>query len=66
MLVLAHTLQRHSCAMDSVADPGCLSGIPDPDFYLSRIQKQQQKRGETNLLSNLFLWPQISKIKNEK
>jgi len=37
---------------DSVADPGCLSRIPDPDFYpsrisdpRSRIQKQQQKRG---------------------
>jgi hypothetical protein len=37
----------------SVADPGCLSRIPDPDFYPSRIpdlgsriQKQQQKRGE--------------------
>ena len=36
----------------SVADPGCLSRIPDPDFYPSRIpdlgsqiQKQQQERG---------------------
>jgi hypothetical protein len=36
----------------SVADPGCLSRIPDPDFYPSRIpdlgsrtQKQQQKTG---------------------
>ncbi len=35
----------------SVADPGSLSRIPDPDFYpfripdLGRIQKQQQKRG---------------------
>jgi hypothetical protein len=35
-----------------LADPGCLSRIPDPDFYPSRIpdlgfqiQKQQQKRG---------------------
>ncbi len=35
-----------------MADPGCLSRIPDPDFYPSRIpdlgsriQKQQQKRG---------------------
>jgi hypothetical protein len=28
----------------SVADPGCLSRIPDPDFYPSRIQKQYQKR----------------------
>jgi hypothetical protein len=42
----------------SVADPGCLSRIPDPEFYPSRIpdlgfwiQKQQQKRGmEKNLL----------------
>ena len=39
----------------SVADPGCLSRIPDPDFYPSRIsdlgsriQKQQQKRGMKN------------------
>jgi hypothetical protein len=38
-------------AKNSVADPGCLSRIPDPDFYPSqipdlgsRIQKQQQKR----------------------
>jgi hypothetical protein len=22
---------------NNVADPGCLSWIPDPDFYLSRI-----------------------------
>jgi hypothetical protein len=33
-----------------VADPGCLSRIPDPDFFpsqisVSRIQKQQQKKG---------------------
>ena len=46
----------------SVADPGCLSRIPDPDFYPSRIpdrgpqiQKQQQMRGvKKNLLSYLF------------
>jgi hypothetical protein len=38
--------------MSSVADTGCLSRIPDPDFYPSRIpdlgsqiQKQQQERG---------------------
>jgi hypothetical protein len=37
--------------LTSVAYPGCLSRIPDPDFYPSRIpdlgsriQKQQQKR----------------------
>ncbi len=46
----------------SVADPGCLSRTPDPDFYPSRIpdlgsriQKQPQKRGvKKNLLSYLF------------
>ncbi len=46
----------------SVAEPGCLSRIPDPDFYpsripdlWSRIQKQLQKRGaKKNLLSYLF------------
>jgi hypothetical protein len=52
----------------SVADPGCLSRISDPEVYPfripdlgSRIQKQQQKRGvKKNLLSNLLLKPQIS------
>ncbi len=41
-----------SISKTSVADPGCLSRIPDSDFYPSRIQdlgsriqKQQQKRG---------------------
>jgi hypothetical protein len=46
----------------SVADPGCLSRIPDPDFYPSRIPdlrsrnpKQQQKRGMKKILSFLFI-----------
>ncbi len=40
----------------SVADPGCLSRIPDPDFFPSRIQKQQQKREiETKLKIILVL-----------
>jgi hypothetical protein len=47
----------------SVADPGCLSRIPDPDFYPSRIpdlgswiQKQQQKRGVKKIfMSCLFM-----------
>jgi hypothetical protein len=26
-----------ACHVGSVADPGCLSRIPDPDFYPSRI-----------------------------
>jgi hypothetical protein len=53
----------------SVADPGCLYPIPDPDFYPSRIpdrgsripdlgsriQKQQWKTGvKKNLLSYIF------------
>ncbi len=55
----------------SVADPGCLSRIPDPDFYPSRIpdpgsriQKQQQKRGmKKNLLSYLFCSQNFTKLK---
>jgi hypothetical protein len=46
----------------SVADPGCLSGIQDPDFYPSRIpdlgsriQKQQQKRGVKKICCHTFL-----------
>jgi hypothetical protein len=45
----------------SVADPGCLPRIPDPDFYPSRIpdlgpriQKQQQKRGVKKICSHTF------------
>ncbi len=44
----------------SVADPGCLSRIPDPDFYPSRIpglgsripdpKTATKERGEKNLL----------------
>jgi hypothetical protein len=46
----------------SVADPGCLSRIPDPDFYPSRIpdlgsriQKQQQKREVKKIRCQTFL-----------
>jgi hypothetical protein len=49
-----YDLLRKHCkhpVFGSVADPGCLSWIPDPDFYPSRIsdpgsriQKQLQKR----------------------
>jgi hypothetical protein len=53
-----------------VADPGCLSRIPDSDFYPSRIsdpgsriQKQQQKRGvKKSLLSYLFFISQNCKL----
>jgi hypothetical protein len=50
----------------SVADPGCLSRIPDPDFHpsripdpRSRIQKQQQKRGVKKKI-----WPILKKLYN--
>jgi hypothetical protein len=50
--------QRNSTATSSVADPGCLSRIPDPDFYPSRIpdlgsriqKKATKERGEKKFL----------------
>jgi hypothetical protein len=49
----------------SVPDPGCLSRIPDPDFYPFRIPDPGSRipdpktvtkdRGGKNVLSNLFL-----------
>ncbi len=39
--------------LTSVGDPGCLSRIPDPYFYPSRIQKQQQKRGVKKMLCHM-------------
>ncbi len=42
----------------SVAGPGCLSRIPDPDFYLSRIPDPKtatKERGEKSFLSYLFM-----------
>jgi hypothetical protein len=47
----------------SVADPGCLSRIPDPDFYPSRIPDPKtatKERDEKKFLSYLFLQAQIS------
>jgi hypothetical protein len=38
--------------LHSVADPGCLSRIPDPDFYPSRIPDPKtatKERGEKKL-----------------
>jgi hypothetical protein len=54
-----------------VADPGCLSRIPDPDFYPSRIsdpgsriQKQQQKRGGKEfVVIPFFVATNFSKLK---
>jgi hypothetical protein len=46
----------------SVADPGCLSWIPDPYFYLSRIwdigsriQQQQERRRWKKFFVRTFL-----------
>ena len=56
----------------SVADPGCLSRIPDPDFCPSRIPdlgsrilKQQQKRrgGKKNFCPTFFVTTNITKLK---
>jgi hypothetical protein len=41
----------------SVADPGCLSRIPDPDFYPSRIPDSKtatKKRGENKFVVITF------------
>ncbi len=46
----------------SVADPGCLSRIPDPDFYPSRIPEPKtatKERGEKS-----FVATNITKLKN--
>ncbi len=60
-------LQINNMQKCNVADPGCLSRIPDPDFYPSRImdlgsripdpKTATKERGEKNLLSYLFLEP---------
>jgi hypothetical protein len=64
----------HSLTLtNSVADPGCLSRIPDLDFYPSRIpdlgsriQKQQQKREVKKKLDvkPFYVATKINKIVN--
>jgi hypothetical protein len=42
----------------SIADPGCLSWIQDPDFYPSRIPDPKtatEERSEKKFLSYLFM-----------
>jgi hypothetical protein len=49
----------------SVTDPGCLSRIPDPDFYPpgSRIQKQQLKTlVKKNLCHTFFMSHKFHKM----
>ena len=46
-----------SSVTDSVADPGCLSRIQDPDFYLSRIPDPKtatKERGEKKFVVTPF------------
>jgi hypothetical protein len=60
-------VQTYRCPVrTSVADPGSLFLIPDPDIYPSRIPDPTatKKGGEKNLLSYLFVWPKKDKIKN--
>jgi hypothetical protein len=54
-----------------IPDPGCLSRIPDPDFYPSRIQdlgsriqNQEQKRGVNKNLLYLFCGHKFHKMVN--
>jgi hypothetical protein len=52
---------------NSVADPGCLSRIPDPDLYPSRIPDPKtatKERGEKNSCHVFFCSHKFHKIKN--
>ncbi len=42
-------------AVRSVADPGCLSRIPDPEFYGSDPKTAMKDRGE-KICCNTFFW----------
>ncbi len=49
----------------SVADPGCLSRIPDPDFYPSRIPNPKtatKERGEKNCYHTFFVVTNFTKL----
>jgi hypothetical protein len=46
------------CLVSSVADPGCLSRMPDPDFHPSRIpnpKTETKERGEIKFVVIPFL-----------
>jgi hypothetical protein len=49
----------------SVADPGCLSGIPDPHFYPFRIPDptKETKREGGQIVSFFFLAKNLTKFK---
>jgi hypothetical protein len=51
----------------NVADPGCLSQIPDPDFYPSRIPDPKtaiKERGEKKFVDNFLCSHKFHKIAN--
>jgi hypothetical protein len=50
-------LKKHRIPDSSVADPGCLSWISDPDFYPSRIPDPKtatKERGEKKFVVKTF------------
>jgi hypothetical protein len=49
------------CVKISVADPGCLSRIPDPDFYPSRIRVPDPKTATKERAENKFIVIPLSK-----
>jgi hypothetical protein len=58
---VSHVIQE---IVASVADPGCLSLIPDSDFYPSRIPDPTTAAKEVFLLSYLFCSHKFHKIEN--
>ncbi len=64
------TAKSGKCSLlyTSVADPGCLSRIPDPDFYLSRIPDPKtatKERGEKELdVKPFYVATKFNKIVN--
>ncbi len=49
----------------SVADPGCLSRIPDPDFYTYRIPDPKtatKETGEKKIVIPFFVVPNFTKL----
>jgi hypothetical protein len=62
-------IRNFSWEIISVADPGCLSRIPDPDFYPSRISIPDPKiatkeRCEKNCCHTFFCSHKFHKIEN--
>jgi hypothetical protein len=52
--------------LSSVADPGCLSRIPDPDFYPSRIPDPATKFTKIKIILLLKCGKNLSRIQGSK